>query len=229
MRLTDLLRAPALVWQATVSGLPGPAGDRLRAAYWRRRLGHLGTGVRIGPGAMFQNPEHVYLGDGCWIDRNVLVLAGPPRPGRRTHVQPLDGFPLQPGDVHIGAGTHIAPNCVLSGMGGLAIGRRSGIAANSSIFSLVHHHTNLSDPTDRRQYLCTPRVDDDLQAMLQSPVWIEDDCGVGANSVLLPGTHLKRGTWLAAATVARGALGPQAVVQAMPRTIETRLGLGLPE
>ncbi len=214
--LRDLVALPWRSWVTVVAALPGPAGDRLRTRHWRKRLGHLGRNVRISEGAFFQNPGHIRIEDGAWIDRNVLILAGPPAPGRPTLVKPNDPFPIRPGEVHIGAGTHIAPNCVLSGIGGLWIGRACGVASNSTLYSYSHHYRNLTDPADQAQYSFTPRARRDQQAMISSPVFIGDHCAVGLNATLLPGTRLERGTWVASGTVVKGRWGPQVTVKAGP-------------
>ena len=60
-----------------VSGLPGQLGLFLRRRYWANRLRSLGENVRIDPGVYIQNPKFVSIGDNTWIDRGVIILAGP--------------------------------------------------------------------------------------------------------------------------------------------------------
>ena len=225
--MIHLLRAPLQIWATVVASLPGPSGDRLRYRFWSRRLAYLGARVRIGEGAFFQNPAHIRIEDDAWIDRNVLILAGPPRGDRITRIKPNEPCPVALGEVTIGSATHIAPNCVLSGMGGLAIGKNCGIASNSSVYSFSHHYRNLVDASDPAQYSFTPRARNDQQAMLASPVVIGDYCAVGLNSVLLPGTRLERGTWVASGTVVRGSWGPQATVFTGPGGLESKSLTGL--
>lgn len=219
-----LLEAWRQVREARIHSLPGKAGDRLRYAYWKPRLKHLGEGARISEGAFFLSPKDVSVEDGCWIDRNVLVLAGAPGRPRLTKVKELAGFPLGPGEVRIGRETHIAPNVVLSGHGGMAIGARCGIASNSTVYSFSHHYRSLLDPTDPRQFSFTPQTALENQSMILAPVWIEDDCAIGLNSTVLPGTWLKRGTWVASGTVVRGTHGPQATVGAKLDVADTPMG-----
>lgn len=230
MGFVDILRMRGGLWEVMVIHLPGPVGDRLRLAHWRRRLAHVGERVKISQGAHFTGPGHIRLDDGCWIDRNVLILAGPPSKARLTKTKENAAFPLKAGEVYIGKATHIAPNCVLSGHGGIYIGARGGVASNSTIYSFSHHYRNLVDPSDPRQYSFTPQAKLEEQAMLLAPVYVEDDCAVGLNSTLLPGTWLKRGTWVASGTVVKGTHGPQVTVAVKAETTDTPIeGLKFPD
>jgi acetyltransferase-like isoleucine patch superfamily enzyme len=98
--------------------------------------------------------------------------------------------------VYIGSNTHIAPNCTLSGLGGLYIGHNCGVAANSAIYSFSHHYRNLVDRTDDYQYVFSPMVRLDQQAMIRGAIFIDDYCAIGLNSLILPGVSLMRGTWI---------------------------------
>ena len=75
--------------------MPGAVGDRLRRAYYRRRLLHLGKDVRIDVGVQIVHPEHVSIGDRVWIDKYAVLLAGPPRE-RQAEADPTrqSGFRL---------------------------------------------------------------------------------------------------------------------------------------
>ena len=188
-----LIQSPINVYLMFITYLPGKVGEFLRFMFWKGRLRYIGKNVRIEVGAFFQKPQFISLDDGCWIDRNVVILAGPPRVGRITHNKEVHDFPLETGEVYIGKFTHIAQNCVLSGIGGLYIGSYSGVAANSSIYSYSHHYRNLEDQEDIHQYVYCPGVRDDQQSMILGPVYLSDYTAVGLNSVILPGTSLKKG------------------------------------
>lgn len=181
--------------------MPGPQGFRLRAKHWKKRLKFLGENVKIDVGVYFQNPQYISLDDNCWIDRNVIILAGAPGGGRVTYTKDNPDFTLEQGDVYIGKCTHIAPNCVLSGIGGLYIGRNSGIASNSTVYTYSHHYKNLTDKSDPSQYSFTPLARQDQQAMITGPVVIKDYSAIGLCSVILPGVTLEKGTWVASGSV----------------------------
>src|SRR3712207_4772981 len=101
----DVLRAVLL---AFVTHLPGPTGERIRRRYWKRRLKQLGDDVRIDVGVHFVQPQHISIADGCWIDRNAIILAGPGRRGqRRYRWETNPNFAEPEGEVSIGHSCHI--------------------------------------------------------------------------------------------------------------------------
>ncbi|MDY6949981.1 MAG: DapH/DapD/GlmU-related protein [Thermodesulfobacteriota bacterium] len=211
-KLRYILGIPEDFFQMICVYFPGPIGYKLRYLFWKRRLRHAGKRVKIDVGVHFQNPGWISLGDDCWIDRNVVVLAGPPWSGRITHQIENPRFPLNAGEVSIGEMSHIAPNCVLSGIGGIYIGRNAGVASNSAIYSYSHHYRNLEDRGDRCQYSFTPLARRDQQSMILGPVFIGDYCAVGLSSVILPGASIEKGTWIASGSVITGTHSTQSLV-----------------
>jgi acetyltransferase-like isoleucine patch superfamily enzyme len=195
-----------------VTYFPGPLGDFLRNRFWRRRLRYCGKRVRIDVGAYFQNPQYISLDDDSWIDRNVVILAGPPSADRITYRKDNPDFTLDVGEVYIGKCCHIAPNCVLSGIGGLYIGKNSGVASNSTIYTFSHHYRNLVDRSDSWQYSFAPLAPFEQQSMILGPVVIEDYCAIGLNSTIFPGTSVKRGAWVASGTAVKGLVPEQSLV-----------------
>lgn len=210
--LQSLSRIPndLILWM--VSYIPGPLGNHLRYKYWRNHLKYLGNRVTIDVGAYFQNPQHITLDDDCWIDRNVLILAGAPQLDRITYRMENPDFKLEIGEVYIGKCSHIAPNCVLSGIGGLYIGRNSGVASNSAIYSFSHHYRDLTDRNSTWQYSFTPRAHKDLQSMILGPVHIGDYCAVGLSGVILPGVSLQEGVWIGSGSVISRTYDAQQVI-----------------
>lgn len=210
--ISYFLRAIEAIWQLFVTQLPGPVGNTLRYRFWSKRLKYLGDGVKIDVGVHISNPAFVSLDDGSWIDRNVIIIAGKTNDERVTCIRKIDDFPIERGEVYIGAYTHIAPNCVLSGIGGVYVGKNCGVASNSLIYSFSHHYQNLTDSKDNRQYSFTPRARVDQQAMLSAPVYIDDYCAVGLSCVVLPGTVIRKGSWVGSGTVIRGKYSEQVVL-----------------
>ena len=211
-KIKALLNLPFDIWLMFITYLPGPIGNFLRYNYWKKQLKYLGNNVRIDIGAYFQNPQYIEIDDNCWIDRNVIIVAGVSRPGRTTYEKNIQGLDLKKGEIYIGQSVHIAPNCIISGIGGVRIGKHSGIAANSMIYSYSHHYRNLNDSNDAHQYLFSVSAREDQQAMISGPVVIEDYCGVGLNSTLLPGTHLTKGSWVASHAVVSGEFPEQSLI-----------------
>lgn len=185
---------PNDLWLMFITYLPGKSGFGLRRTYWKKRFKSFGKNVIIDIGTYFQNPRFISVGDNVWIDRYVQILAGTPSISRITYYKENLDFSLTPGEVFIGQQVHIAPNCILSGIGGIYIGKFSGISANTAIYSFSHHYKNLTDKTDLHQYYFTPQARSDQQAMISGPVYIGDYCGIGANTVILPGVSIKKGS-----------------------------------
>lgn len=211
---------PSDFWLMFVTYLPGNSGRVLRRFYWKNRLKYIGKDVNIDVGVYFQNPSLISLGNNCWIDRNVIILAGISTRKRATLTKEVLKFKLKVGEVYIGENTHIAPNCVLSGIGGLYIGKNCGVASNSTIYSFSHHYRNLEDKSDNTQYSFTPLARLDQQAMISAPVVISDFCAVGLNSTILPGTTLNEGTWIASNMVVSGEFQNQSLVFSKTSTLK---------
>lgn len=209
---TLIFRFPLDLFQMFVTYLPGRIGIALRYAYWKKQLKFIGRRVIIDVNVHFQNPEFISLDDNTWIDRNVIILAGPPNRGRIIFEKINLEFPLKKGEVYIGKNTHIAPNSVLSGIGGLYIGCNCTIAANSSVFSFSHHYRNLLNREDQYQYSFTSMARLDQQSMILSPIYIGDYSAVGLHTVILPGTTIKRGCWVAAGSIVSGSSDEQTVI-----------------
>lgn len=214
-KIKIILGIPLDILQCLVCNWPGKFGNILRYMFWRKKLKYIGKNAVIDTGVYFQNPKFISLNDNCWIDKNVIILAGSPNKDRIIYDKHENDY-VSIGEVIIGKNTHIAPNCVLSGIGGVYIGNNTGVASNSSIYSFSHHYRNLNNKEDKYQYSFTPKSRKDQQAMILSPVIINDYCAIGLNSVVLPGTELEKGVWVASGSVISGKYEEQSVVNYRP-------------
>jgi acetyltransferase-like isoleucine patch superfamily enzyme len=106
-RLRLLTQVPSALWLMLITFLPGSAGAELRYRHWKTRLRFLGVNVLIDSGVCFQNPEFIEIDDNCWIDRNVMILAGPDYSQREKILKRNKHFPGVPGVVHIGKNVHV--------------------------------------------------------------------------------------------------------------------------
>ena len=169
----------------------------MRYLYWKPQLKHLGKKVRIDVGVSFQGAKHICISDNCWIDRNVIIMAGYNKDDKRsTFFKENPNFKHEIGEVFIDKEVHIAPNCVLNGIGGIHVGRCSSIAANSTIFSFSAHYMDLNCKTEKLQYAFTPLSPLEYQTMIVGPIVISDYCAVGLSSTILVGVTMKEGSWL---------------------------------
>jgi acetyltransferase-like isoleucine patch superfamily enzyme len=202
MRLARLLRIPGDLWLACIDGLHGPLGERLRRGFWRHRLRHLGRNVRIEPGAHFHNPQFISIADNAFIDRDVIIIAGPGGAGRerirRTPGRELD---CEPGVVEIGRNVHIGPFCVISGIGGgVRIGNDCSVTSGSKVYALVNHYKSQRDPA-ARDIAFTSRAEPGRQCLIEGPVVIGDRTGVALNCCVMPGVAIGNDCFVAIGSV----------------------------
>ena len=203
-----------------VSFMPGPLGMRLRSAYWKRRLRAIGQHVRFGLGVRIYGPQWVQIGDECWIDDYVIILAGPiMEDGRFVYHKPNPKFTAKTGEVIIGHQVHIAPYVQLQGHGGLLIGDCLTIAAGAKVYSLSHHYRDLTGQGNAETiWKFGGSISPQEQALISGPVVIQDGAAVGLNSVVLPGSVIGENSWLGAMSVLRGELPPGVIAVGNPAT-----------
>jgi len=204
-RLTSILRVPVDLLEGVITSIPGGTGVALRRIYWRRRLRRMGNRVRIETGVRIMNPQCVSLGHDVCIDVGAVLLAGRASIDRPSqHRTPEEAALPEPRELVIGNNTHIAQGVLISARGGgVSIGADTTIAAGSKIYSNVNHFRSKADPSDRRVAF-THLVPSDRQFMVAGPVVLEDNCGVAVQVVILPGTLLRRDSFVSIGSVVRG-------------------------
>lgn len=153
---------------------PGLTGKKLRYHYYRKRLKYMGQNVRIDPGVYFQHPELISIGDNCWIDFGVMLLASKPNPPQPSRLLRGKNQELE-GEVILGKNVHLAPYCNVSGMGGLKIGDNVSVGSMSSIYT----YTRISSRPS--VHYCNGMV-------------IEDDVVIGTKCTLIGVPHIKAGS-----------------------------------
>jgi galactoside O-acetyltransferase len=193
--LRVILGFPSQLWLSLISGLHGSVGFRLRHLYWRSRLGDLGKGAIIGRWVTFESPKDIFIGAYTWIDHHVIISAGTDDDERPTHFKENTSFTKKKGQVHIGTHCHIAPFVILNGLGGLQIGNRCGLAAGSKVYSLSHHYRL---PGIDEVFVFSNRIAPVEQGLISGPVVIGDECGIGLDAIIFPGSTIGSGGWLAA-------------------------------
>lgn len=101
----------------------------------------MGKNVKIDTGIYFQNPEFIYIDDNCWIDKNVVILAGLDKSLREKSYIENQSFNGKKGTVSIGKNFHVGIGCILSGIeGGIIIKDDCGLSASCRIYSFTHHY-----------------------------------------------------------------------------------------
>jgi acetyltransferase-like isoleucine patch superfamily enzyme len=203
-----------------VANISGPLGNLARYRYWRRRLRHLGSNVTFGVGVQITNPGYVTIGDNCWLDDYVVVLAGPPFDRPYLRFRPNPDFEGRVGEVSIGRNCHISPQVTLQGHGGLTIGNDSGVASGARVYTLSHHYRDLEGraPADTIFKFST-RSPIEEQSLICSPVVLGSATAVGLNSVVLPGATIGEGSWVGALSMVAGRVPPHVVAVGNPAVV----------
>jgi len=201
-----------------VLGIPGRVGSILRVAYYRARGARIGPGVIIDIGAAIDQPNLVRIGADSWIDRYAILIAGRPRPGRETRYAGEDD-PHLLGRIEIGTKCHIGPHTVLSGIGGLLIGDEVTVSAGSKIYSVSHHYRSWQRPEDRSVAFGS-QVSPERQSMLEGPIRVGRNVGIGVDCLLLPGTTIGEDSFVRPASLVGGSWPPNSVLSGRPATRE---------
>ena len=214
-KLKILANLPADIWHMLISHFPGAVGYRLRRWFWKGRLKYLGQNVMIDCGVYFQNPEFISIDDLSWIDRGVIILAGPDRSTRpRRSLQNAD-FPLTEGEVHVGKHTHIAPNCIISGIAGVYISDGCGLNAGVKMYSFSNHYRSDEAPSDQ-SFNFASRDMGDRQFMIHGPIFLGRNVGVALHAVILPGVSIGDNSFVAINSVVNSSFAENSFVAGSP-------------
>ncbi len=211
---------------AVICYLPGPAGYSLRHRYWKKRLKYLGARVMIETGVYFQNPEYIHIDDNCWIDRNVMILAGIDNSEREKILLKNPDYPGEPGVVHIGRNIHVGPACTISGISaGVYVSDDCCFAANCKIYAFSHHYRSGKDRGNARIHFGSMGPAE-RQCMIEGPVYLGTNTGVALNAVILPGVSILENSFVAINSVVRhGRYVPNSVLAGNPaEKIDDRFG-----
>ncbi|MDI6701314.1 MAG: acyltransferase [bacterium] len=179
--------------------MPGTIGRKIRYLYYKNKFKACGKNVLIDQGVIIQGAKWISIGNNVWIDQYCILIAGVVDEKESARVFTKKGNPYYSGmggELIIGNNVHIAPFCTIQAHGGTYIGNNVGIASGSRVYSLSHHYRNPKDRTDTFSYKFTPMAPKSEQSLISAPVVISDDCALGLNSVVLPGTTIKKGTWI---------------------------------
>jgi acetyltransferase-like isoleucine patch superfamily enzyme len=140
---------------------------------------HLGEGVFIDPTAVIQPST-----------RGSIIRIGP-------HTQIYNFVTIKAvggsGDIEMGAHCYINPTCVIYSGNGIKMGEYVLLAAGVMLMPTNHEFSRRDIPIRHQGF-----------APSRNGIQIEDDVWIGANSVILDGTHIGRGAIIGAGSVVRG-------------------------
>ena len=200
-----------------ITNMPGKTGEMWRYKYYKARLRSLGENVKFEPGVFISGPEFISIGHNCWIDKYVILLAGKPFRGtRKIFSKPNDNYSGEIGEICIGDNCHIAPYVFVSGLGGVKIGSNLTLAAGAKVYSFSHHYRDLSHPDITTIFKFSSMSPQDEQALILSPVVIENDSAVGLNSIILPGSTIGKGSWVGVNSVVAHSIPSNVIAKGNP-------------
>lgn len=200
--------------RALVIYMPGPTGRRLRYLYYKKKFKKCGKNVIIDEGVIIQNPKCISVGDNVWLDKYCVLIAGAPdikNSSRIFKIKENKRYKFERGELIIEDNVHIAPFCTIQAHGGVFIGKNTGIASGSRIYSLSHHYRNPNDQNDHFEYKFTPMAPKEEQSLISSPVYIGNSCAIGLNCVILPGSIVNDGTWVGVSSYVNGEIDGDSV------------------
>ncbi|MGB0652287.1 MAG: hypothetical protein ACPGQL_03715 [Thermoplasmatota archaeon] len=210
------------LWELLVTHMPGPTGLQMRRRYWGKRLGHMGKNVRIDPGVYITNPEYVHLYDGCWVDRGVMLLAGPDKSDRPRVNLPNPGYEDKPGELHVGKQVHLGPFSLVIAAGGVRFDDLVAFAGGVRVFSFTNHGWSEFDPGNR-DYISSPRGPHEYQFMIEGPVRLERNVVVAAQAIVLPGVHVGPDSGIMLNTVVNQSFPENSLIAAGPHGYGQRI------
>jgi galactoside O-acetyltransferase len=140
----------------------------------------LGRDVLVHSTCVLRNCARISLGDGVRVDPFTVVSVG--------------------GALEIGAFTHIAAHCLLTGAERIVIGAFSGLSHGGKILSAT---TDFSGGG-----LAPPMIPEEFRCDRAAPVRLGNHALIGANSVVLPGADLGDGATFGALALIKGRHDP---------------------
>jgi galactoside O-acetyltransferase len=181
--------------ESLIRNIGGAIGVKIRYMYYKKQLHSCGSNVVIEEGVYFENLKSISLGNNIWIDKYAILIGGAFNSNNRKYFQKGE-IVIEWGDLIIDDGVHLAPFSLIQAHGGVKIGRDVTIASGSKIYSLSHHYKNLNNPEDLKRYSFSTMAKLEDQFLIIGNVIIEDYAAVGLNSIILPGVHIPKGTWI---------------------------------
>jgi len=225
---TLLCRSFFGVVETIIRNLTGPIGNRLRYYYWRWRMRHVGSSVTFGIGLRIANPQFISIGDDSHIDDGVTLVAGPPT-GSRSYLSRRANHQMavEEGVLAIGCRSHVCSDALLQAHGGMNVGNYVGIASGARLYSLSHHYRDISGRAPATvMFKFSNRSPEAEQALISSPVVLQDNSAVGTNSVVLPGVTIGAGAWVGALSLVVKDVPERTLALGVPATIIKRLEPG---
>ncbi|MCB9593486.1 MAG: acyltransferase [Sandaracinaceae bacterium] len=152
------------------------------------QLAACGEGCVFEEGSLIFHPDRVWIGAGVYVGHGAI----------------LHGY--HKGDLRIGDGTWIGPQCFFHAAGHLTLGRNVGVGPSVKIITSAHQEAGRDVPI-----LHSP--------IGFAPVVVEDDADLGVGAIVLPGVTIGRGAQVGAGAVVTRDVPAYAVVAGNPARV----------
>lgn len=215
-RIIKILHFPMDIWQMFISYLPGQIGFILRYRFWKKHLKFLGWNVKIDTGVYFQNPQYISINDNCWIDKNVVILAGLDSSKREKIILQNNEYPGFPGEVYVGKNVHVSVGCILSGISsGVYIGDNCSLSAHCKVYAFTSHYRSEKNPSDD-SYCFGPMVEHSRQCIIEGPIYLGENVGVALNAIILPGVSIGKDSFVVINSVVSSSFEDNSIIAGHP-------------
>jgi acetyltransferase-like isoleucine patch superfamily enzyme len=142
----------------------------------------------------------------CLAEKNI-VLGDRVTIGKYAIIRPANMYGGEKGEgLRIGNNSNIGPYSYIGCSGYIEIGDNVMISPRVSIYAENHNYSNTTIPIKQ-------------QGITRQNVKIDDDCWIAANSVILAGVTIGRGSVVAAGSVVTKDIPPYSVVAGVPAKI----------
>lgn len=191
---------------------------------WWRALRAMTSLARVHPNAiLFGRPTQVVLSKGCKLGARVRI-----DPGSQGLVKinknawiSTDVEIQTNSQIFIGNGTTIQRRCTINGS--TKLGSGCILAPNVFISSGTHHFQVYPHLPIRTQEKIISEGRSPIKS-IDRPVWIQDDCWLGTNTVVSPGITIGKGSIIGANSVVTRNIPPYSIAAGNPaRLIKKRL------
>ncbi len=185
----------------------------LRGELLRLRLGHTSgrvlceRNVRIVHGRHISAGRLLNLEDGCEIiglSKRGIVFGERCTVGRLATIRPTNVLLDEPGEgLRLGDHSNIGAYSFIGCSGFIDIGSHVMMGPSVTLLAESHQFDDAAQPIKH-------------QGVSRSTIRIEDDCWIGAGSIILPGVTIGRGSIVAAGSVVNRDTAPYSIVAGVP-------------
>jgi acetyltransferase-like isoleucine patch superfamily enzyme len=170
----------------------GAPGYFLRAKLWPRLLGASGRGTAFGRSVLLRSPHRIRLGRNVLVDDGVVLDAkggsSAIEIGDKVLVGRHSALNCNESTIRFGSSVSIAPFCYFSSRNFIDVGSGVSIGANVSMLAGGHELDSTEGPVMERK-------------RTGLGITIEENCWIGAGTVILDGVRIGRNSVVGAGSV----------------------------